>query len=144
MPFLIHSAFPFMVPILSCFYNMISVRYKNNPFFTLTSGLWWASYYLSDMQSSGVYIFRDSGVRCTYLSMTICCLPINAGTTQMTWHVYWHTQPRVHIPPFSDSWALTVTVSLTPTVCVLKHSHLQLPWRSPVNIWSCVTLTRVC
>ena len=94
---------------------MISVRYKNKPFFMWTSGLWWTSYYLSDIAGSGVYIFRDGGVWRTHLSVTICCLPVSAGSTQMTCRVYLHTRACVSIVFLTDSRAEAASTSLTPT-----------------------------
>lgn len=80
-----------------------------------TSGLWRTSHYLSDIAGSGVYIFRDGGVWRTHLSVTICCLPVSAGSTQMTRLVYLHTRACVGIVFLTDSWGEAASTSLTPT-----------------------------
>lgn len=80
-----------------------------------TSGLWRTSHYLSDIAGSGVYIFRDGWVWRTHLSVTICCLPVSAGSTQMTRRVYLHTRACVGIVFLTDSWGEAASTSLTST-----------------------------
>lgn len=142
MPFLIHSAFPFMVPILSCFYNMISVRYKNNPFHV---NIWAVTDLLlsvRNVEQWSVYFQRwgcDTRF-CPWLS--VVCLSVLDQHRWLGMCICIHE----HVYIFSSSLIAGVSQSahLWPWLCLSKHSHLQLLWRSPVNTGCCLTLTWVC
>lgn len=81
VPFLINSAFPSMVPILSCFFKLISVRYKNNLISLLHLGFL-RPLTSCQSQNGGLYIFRGGAMVHSSYHTAVCLSVLDQDTWQ--------------------------------------------------------------
>lgn len=118
-----------MVPIMSCFHNVISVRYKNNHFFFIF-------FYILRFHGPLATCQEWRPAECLFSEMDAPlhsavppCLPVSAGSTQITCCVYLHTRACIYFLFFlflRHSRGQAVGVALTLSAFV--QAHLQQLW----------------